>query len=146
MDAAVAANPSHFRFRLFRRKEAMKKIPTSYKVLALAGLAGVGIYAYSKQKYKASSASMGDTVLVPVAALPAGSLPAAIPQGVGYVAVVVTKKPFFGDTLDGYLAGYVLQLNPLLQVPFPNSGMNQYPVQLHASQVTSVYHNAQLVA
>lgn len=87
------------------------------------------------------NAKVGDQVDVPTASLPEGGLPAAIPQGVGYIVVTVQQV---GQTmLAGPITGYVTTVDPRIMVPL---AVPVGPVQVPKAAVVQVTRSGSKVA
>lgn len=116
-------------------KRSGKKMGTATKLVLLGAAGAASYYYFFRKTLKGDFAKVGDLVLVPTATLAAGALPAAIPQGVGYIGILVTA--ISGSTIQGKLTAYILQENPLIA----QSLTVNPPVQVQKNQVTSVYRS-----
>lgn len=114
-------------------------------LLGGAAALGLGYLIFHKTaRFKGDNAKPGDDVRIPVTSL-AGQLPAALPQGAGFVQVRVdTVAP---DTLDGYVTSYVIQEagSPLFSQPIPLA-QPVGPVRVQRKDVVTVLRANQLVA
>jgi hypothetical protein len=91
---------------------------TPLTLLVGAG-AALGLYVFLKKPATVGEmVKHGDEVLVPVASLPPGSLPTALPQGAGLVGIRVDQVA--SGYVYGPIVSYVLQTIPqIMRVALP---------------------------